>query len=376
MRLRFLLPLIFIAFGSAAGLWTAAGVAQTQAVALRTADTVRVQSHDSAFGMLPPRPGNGGFYTRLFSSQGTEPQVRWISIDGKTTVLFPVASIPLENPKADVAVLDFAPLPDGGMAELVRFQRPGLPEKFEMFQISEFDADGTYRRSIGLLHLSFSPNRLAAFTSGDFFLSGGTPVRFGWKAMSQAIVDGSGNVVKQVQIQLPAATSDEWSGPEPAASAPQESQVAIKAAASSPQAKLINAAEQSKALSGDDGYVYFSWPISENLVYRISDRGDVQTIRLKPQQEQGKTEKLLFVQENHGDLVANSGVVKRTLRNGFSFSSYNLQVYDAGNGKQLATYATQEPIGFGLVYFQPGNFYFLKKMVNPAGFSILRAVPD
>lgn len=350
---------------------------QNQAIPLHVDRSAAIQglTQNASFGMLPVRAGNGGFYTRLVSSQGVEPQVRWISRDGKNSAIFPLSRIPLDAPQTDFNVVDFTPLPDGGMAELVSLQRPRVSE---LFRIIEFNADGTYRRTIAPRQLSFSPNRIAAFSAGDFFLSGGTRDHFGWGSMSQAIVDDSGNIVKQIDLRLATPTSDAWAGPMPivkAQDSKQREQDPRVAAASSPQAKLFQAATRSAALSGDDGYVYFTWPISENLVYRISDRGNVQTIQLHPPQMEGQSERLLSIQEDHGDLVANSGVVARTVRNGYSVSSYILQVYDAGNGAQLATYATREPIGFGLVYFQPGRFYFLKK-TGSAGFAILRSVPE
>lgn len=351
--------------------------AQNPSIPLHIADTVRVLStNPDFFAMLPARPGNGGFYTRFFSAQGMEPNVRWVSVNGEKTVLFQVDSIPVENSNSHIAVLDFTPMPDGGMAALVRWQKPGSSD---LFTIAEFENDGKYKNTVHL-NLNFSPNRLAVFNSGELFLSGGTQVPYGWKNTSQAIANTSGQIVQQINLPLSTPMSKEWSGPQQTANGNQQKyadggkdlQTQI---ADSSEAKLANAAERSSALSGDDGYVYFTWPIDQNVVYRISDKGNVKNIRLMPAVEQNGKQKLLYVQESHGNLVVNSGVLGRTLQNGFSVSSYNLQVYDASQGMLLANYTTEEPIGFGLIYFEPGNFYFLKKTTSPRGFSILHAVP-
>lgn len=214
---------------------------------------------------FPAKCGSNGYiYLRFFNGSTSMPASR-VDPEMKTVKQFPLDGTEYSGHSH---IWDFAPTPDGGVAQLVWYK---FQDKTG-YRILRFDSDGKLQ-SDNSVDVPFDPMQIAALGNGSFVVAGRRSTELGGHkgAPGIAVVNDRGQLVKELTI------SRDVKPPEKTG---QQKTSKPNDPPSDAQTEYDYALDLTTAETGDDGNVYVLRPSATGPLFVITPAATVKGISL------------------------------------------------------------------------------------------------
>jgi hypothetical protein len=291
-------------------------------------------------------------------------RVDHLTLAGKKEVALDVHALAKAGklPKSDYDVyylLDYSAGPRGGLVALLGWHQPDDPGEAFM-HVTRYGIltinDKSDLRSLVKLNLTFSPTRVAVFSSGSYLIAGFEKESLA--SLRFAILDAQGN-----------STIDN-----------------VKPFAAASHSTEVNASGSLLLASGSDGHVYLYSSREPEAIRKLSIDGKADSIPVgKLPVKDGETILPLSLYAFNGQLLFQRAVFAQDKPKNLPGSEWSLaavhywSVYDAASGKLVENDEAGTGTAAGMLAgYEPGNFLFLERQTPVAGttaFTLLHATP-
>lgn len=292
-------------------------------------------------GFSMPVVGNGGFYLRLSSPAGNDDAVHWYASTGQKETLLQFSQIARTPARKDsnFDIADMTPLPEGGLAMLGFWSKPGEPQLDNSIEL--FEQNGIYKGSVPIPAGSH-PVHLGALKS-SFLVLAGKEQADGFGAEMLLLLDLGGRILKTRTVESVPASSE----PPPTSNPEKSSTETGTSESNSKEWMLWETISSARIVSGEDNMLYLLHRSPGGKSFSVRPNGAMEEFKLEAPPLLSN-EKALVVDgyEKSSKLIVEFMVQKQDAPTTGKMKSERivLGVYSAGNpSKALEFFYTDDP---------------------------------